>query len=188
MVLVPARRAAHEVTSALTSPIYGRRTVMRWDDRAKTWVPAHQERAANVTPAGVIGVGALAAAVAAAAWLMGVRADIRGPDEYHAALRKVAAIDRAIGLKSQPLGIPPPPPVPPRGIAGILDRQRYQERLARYRADVARLSEFERVRLADLKRLKEERRGAQIDAARLRVWPFRMAPRDQFKPQFPLFR
>jgi len=105
ITLVPAaagtaRRAAEGVTRVLTTPIYGRSTVMQWDEQQRVWVRDNQERTVTVTPAGLLAVGGLVAATAFGLWLMGARAKVLTLAERQA----VAAVT-AEGVGQRELGI-----------------------------------------------------------------------------------
>lgn len=179
LVLAPAaRKAARTATEALTTPIYGRTTTMRWNREEGVWEPDTQQRNANITPAALLGLGAVAAAAGTAAWLMGVRARpvaADGPER-----QQLAALVQA---RQQAV------------VSAEAELARFQAILARVLADLARagipptgnrtvLSLLRGIELEQLKvkARKQELRQTQVAVAKLRAWPFHIATRDQFVP------
>ena len=104
-VLEAAKIGAEKGADAFSQPIWGRRTRQVWDTEEERWVPLEREKNLAVTPAGVAGLGLLAAGVGVAAWLMGMRLEViaaadRGKFYDKAAADELAAL-QARGTPTQ---------------------------------------------------------------------------------------
>lgn len=173
MVLAPLQKAARAATEALTAPIYGRETLMRWNPQEGSWEPETQTRRANVTPAAILALGAAAAGAGIAAWMMGVRASpvtAAGPERQ--------ALAAALQARQQAV------------VAAEAELARFQAVLARVLADIRSvggdprgnptvLSLLRGIELekAKVKARKQELRQTQVAIAKLRAWPFHITTR-----------